>query len=77
MQAAAVVVQARWETIQRLALLAVLVVPGQHGQKMVWTTQVVAEAVVNKPREWLLAVPVVAVTEETTQVPQPTQLPEP
>jgi hypothetical protein len=77
MQAAVVEVRALRETIQLLARLVALVVPGQHGRKMVWTTQAVAEAVVNNPPECLLAVPVVEVTEETTQAPQPTQLPEP
>jgi len=74
---AAVVVLALSEAMLLLALLAVLVVPDQHGRKTVWTMAEAVVQVVNKLRERLLAVPVVAVTEETTQDHQPTQLPEP
>ena len=75
--AAVVVVQVLWEAMLLLAPLVVPVVPGQHGRKMVWTTLEEVVPVLNKLRERLLVALVAAVTEETTQDHQPTQLPEP
>ena len=75
--AAVVVVQVLWEAMLLPALLAVPVVPGQPGQKMVWTTPAAVAVVLNKLRERLLVALAAAATEETTQDHQPTQLPEP
>jgi hypothetical protein len=47
--AAAVVALALSETMRSLALLAVLVVPDQHGRKTVWPMQAAVVVVVHKP----------------------------
>ena len=72
--AAVVVVQVLWEAMLLPALLAVPVVPGQPGQKMVWTTLEEVVPVLNKLRERLLVALVAAATEETTQDHQLMQL---
>jgi hypothetical protein len=62
---AAVVVQALWELMQPLALLAALVVPDRLGRKTIWTTPEEAAAVVPNHLETQVAAVVVVVTEGT------------
>lgn len=74
--AAVAVVRALSEAMRSLALLAVLVVPEQHGRKMVWTTQAAEAVVVNKLLVERLAALVVAVTAQTQPDLQQSRLPE-
>ena len=74
--AAEAVVLALWEAMLLPARLAVLVVPDQHGRKIVWTMPAAEAVVVNRPLVEHLAAQVVAVTAQTTLAHQQSQLPE-